>query len=77
MNHEVAPEKFRLLGGGCDDLLGGEIRLVEAESDMKLTASSISSPYMKYFLCWHSKAQRSLMFGEWRFERTATLSSSI
>ncbi len=49
MKDEVAPEKFRLLGGGCDDLLGA-IRLVEADSNMQLTASSISSPYMKYFI---------------------------
>jgi hypothetical protein len=48
MNRDVPPEKFRLLGGGNDDL--GAIQLIATESKILLTTTSLSTPYLKYVL---------------------------
>ncbi len=48
MNRDVPPDKFRLLGGGNDDL--GAIQLIATESKILLTTTSLSTPLLKYVI---------------------------
>ena len=45
MNRDDPPDKFRLLGGGNDDL--GAIQLIAPDSKMLLTTTSLSTPFLK------------------------------